>query len=143
VSTRLLLDNSAWVRIFDPSISEARADQIADEFGEERIAVCLPFLLEAGYSARSGNDHEELLDELGSIEVMPIGPEVELRALDAQAQLARVGHHRIPPVDIIIAALADRHSCGVLHYDADYDVLLEKTDLDFSSDWLMPRGSLD
>jgi predicted nucleic acid-binding protein len=62
--------------------------------------------------------------------------------LDAQAQLARVGHHRIPPADLIIAGLADRHDIGVLHYDADFDVVLGKTDLEFDSEWLMPRGSL-
>ena len=61
---------------------------------------------------------------------------------DAQRQLARVGHHRLPPVDLLIAALADRYQLGVLHYDHDYDVLTERTDLRFDSAWLVPAGSL-
>jgi predicted nucleic acid-binding protein len=60
----------------------------------------------------------------------------------AQRQLARVGHHRLPPVDLLVAAIADRHGLGVLHYDRDYDLLAEKTDLDVGSVWLAPAGSL-
>ena len=55
---------------------------------------------------------------------------------------ARVGHHRLPPVDLLIAALADRHGLGVLHYDHDYDLIAEKTDLTFDSVWLAARGTL-
>ena len=67
---------------------------------------------------------------------------VEERALAAQAQLARVGHHRLPPVDLIIAALADRHELGVLHCDHDYDLIADKTDLAFDSVWFTDRGTL-
>jgi predicted nucleic acid-binding protein len=143
VSGRLLLDNSAWARILlNPSIPEGRAKEIAEEFRQERIVTCLPFMLEAGYSALSANDHDEIYDELESLDFLAITLEVERRTLDAQAQLARVGHHRVAPVDLMIAALAHCNGVGVLHYDSDYDVILEKTDLDFPSEWLMPRGSL-
>lgn len=67
---------------------------------------------------------------------------VEARAINAQRQLARAGHHRMPPVDVIMAALADTHGVGVLHYDADFDVLRAKTDLRFASVWLAARGTL-
>lgn len=142
MSRRLLLDNSAWMRIIGPSIPAERAEVIAEEFAEERLLACLPFMLEAGYSARSAGGHDDLFGELESLDYLPVNLEVERRALDAQAQLARVGHHRVPPVDLMIAAVADCHEVGVLHYDSDYDVILEKTDLDFTSEWLMPAGSL-
>jgi len=106
------------------------------------IATCLPFLLEAGYSAGSGSDHKALVDELLSLPQIHIDRRVELRALDAQRQLARVGHHRLPPVDVIVAAIADINHLGILHYDGDYDLLAEKTDLRFASVWLADRGSL-
>jgi predicted nucleic acid-binding protein len=131
------------MRIIGPSIPDARASALAEEFSEERFVACLPFLLEAGYSARSAAGHNDLFDELESVDFLPVNLEVERRALAAQAQLARVGHHRVAPVDLLIAALADCHGVGVLHYDGDYDVLLEKTDLDFDGEWLMPRGSLN
>lgn len=143
MSRRLLLDNSAWMRIIGPSIPDGRAKEIAEGFGEERFVACLPFMLEAGYSARSAGGHDDLFDELASLDYLEVSLEVERRVLDAQGQLARVGHHRVAPVDLMIAALADCHGVGVLHYDSDYDVILEKTDLDFDSQWLMPAGSLN
>ena len=60
----LLLDNSAWARVgtSDPG-SEGR-ELVAQRLREGRLVVCLPFLLEAGYSARTGADHRRLLERL-------------------------------------------------------------------------------
>lgn len=142
MTAELLLDNSAWARLREPSLPRQRADEIADALEERRIATCLPFLLEAGYSAQSAGDHGDLIEELLALPLLHIDEEIERRAIDAQRQLARAGHHRLPPVDLILAAVADRHALGVLHYDTDYDTLKTKTDLRFDSVWLVPRGSL-
>jgi predicted nucleic acid-binding protein len=142
VSVELLLDNSAWARLGDASLPDARAEEIAVAFEGGRVATCLPFLLEAGYSARSAGDHDELIEELLALPLISIDEGIERRAVDAQRQLAHAGHHRLPPVDLILAAIADRHRLGVLHYDRDFDLLHSKTDLDFESVWLVPRGEL-
>jgi predicted nucleic acid-binding protein len=124
------------------ALGERRAEDIADALDECLIGVCLPFLLEAGYSARSATDDDELLSELTALPMVHIDTEVERRATEAQRQLARAGHHRLPPVDLIVSALADRHGVGVLHYDRGYDSLAARTDLRFTSVWLARRGSL-
>jgi predicted nucleic acid-binding protein len=142
VTATLLLDNSAWVRLADAALPIQRAVEIADALETGQIAACLPFLLEAGYSARNAREHAQLLAELGSLPRYGVDDAVEQRAIDAQAQLARAGHHRLPPVDLVVAALADRHGLGVLHYDHDYDLIAEKTDLDYDSVWLAARGTL-
>jgi predicted nucleic acid-binding protein len=142
VSAELLLDNSAWARLSHSSLSRGRVGEIASALEDRRIAVCLPFLLEAGYAARSAAAHGQLIRELLALPWLGIDPQVERRAIDAQAQLARAGHHRLPPVDLIMAAVAERHEVGVLHYDGDYDILNTKTDLEFESVWLAPRGTL-
>lgn len=142
MSVELLLDNSAWARLGDASLPDARAEEIAVALEGGRVAACLPFLLEAGYSARSAGDHDELIEELLSLPLISMDEGVEGRAIDAQRQLAHAGHHRLPPVDLILAAIADRHGLGVLHYDHDFDLLRSKTDLDFESVWLVPRGKL-
>lgn len=142
MTAELLLDNSAWARLPDRALSQSRADEIAAALEERRLAVCLPFLLEAGYSARNASEHGTLMEELLSLPLLHIGEATERRALDAQRHLARAGHHRLPPVDLILAAVADGNGLGVLHYDADYDVIREKTDLRFDSVWLAPRGTL-
>jgi predicted nucleic acid-binding protein len=141
-SAPVLLDNSAWARLAAPGLSHTRSSEVADALEDGLIATCLPFLLEAGYSARHARDHAELLDELRALPHFAIDDAVERRAVDAHRQLARVGHHRLPPVDLLVAALADHHGLGVLHYDHDYDLLAERTDLNFESVWLAPRGSL-
>jgi predicted nucleic acid-binding protein len=135
----LLLDNSAWSR---RHASEVRG-QFASVMRADRLAVCIPFLLEAGYSARSASDHDTILGNLALLPHVAITPEVERLALEAQAALARRGHHRLAPADIIIAACAHESGAGVLHYDHDYDLLREHTRLRFRSEWLAPAGSLD
>ena len=140
MTTALLLDNSAWVRL--GALPEERAAEVAHALESGRIAACLPFMLEAGYSARTSREHDQLLAELHSLPRFHFDDAAEQRALDAQAQLARVGHHRLPPVDLLVAALADQHGLGVLHYDDDYDLIAEKTDLDFDSVWVAARGTL-
>jgi predicted nucleic acid-binding protein len=142
VSVELLLDNSAWARLGDASLPDRRAEEIAVALEAGRVATCFPFLLEAGYSARSADDHEELIEELLALPLLSIDEEIERRAIDVQRQLARIGCHRLPPVDLILASIADRYGLGVLHYDGDFDLLRSKTDLGFESVWLAPRGTL-
>ena len=138
----LLLDSSAWSRLGHPSLSKARANEVADAFQQGKLIVSLGFLLEAGYSARDAREHAQLVEELQALPSVTMDEEIERSALYAQGQLARSGHHRIPPADLVIAALADRHGLGILHYDRDFDHILERTDLRFESVWLAERGSL-
>lgn len=124
------------------TLAPKRSGEIATAVDDGRVAVCLPFLLEAGYSARDGRDHADLLAELLALPYLEIDQAVERRAADVQGQLARAGHHRLPPVDIIVAAIAERHGHDILHYDADFDLMLERTDLEYGSVWLAERGAL-
>jgi predicted nucleic acid-binding protein len=124
------------------SLPDARIAEIADDLEAGRLVASLPFLLEAGYSAPNAASHRELRDELATLPWAGVDEHVERRALEAQGQLARSGHHRLPPVDLILAALADRRELGILHYDADYERILERTDLRYESVWLAERGTL-
>ena len=142
--SRMLIDNSAWARLSAASgMSDRRRHEVAAAFEAGDIFTCLPFLLEAGYSARSGSDHRKIIDGLLALPSVEIDAEVERLALDAQRQLARAAHHRLPPVDILLAALAAHHRLGIHHYDADYDLIARHTSLDFDSVWLARRGSIN
>jgi predicted nucleic acid-binding protein len=138
-----LLDTSAWTRLDHPRLDRVSADEIARAAEDLRLVVTLPFLLEIGYSARNAAEHRDLMAWLLDMPRFDIDRDAEARALDAQRQLAVVGHHRVPPMDVVIAAIADRHGVGVLHYDHHFDVIAERTDLDFGSVWLAEPGSLD
>jgi len=135
----LLIDNSAWARWRKPLVGE----RLVAAIEARELVICLPFLLEAGYSARSGADHDTLLSDLSLLPRVEIGPEIERLALRAQSELAAVGHHRLSPSDLIVAACAHHSGHGVLHYDRDYDVIARNTSLEFASEWVSPAGSLN
>jgi predicted nucleic acid-binding protein len=138
----LLIDNSAWARLASDRLDSTRADTVAAWMGDLQLATCLPFLLEAGYSARSGRERSAMLDDLAKLPRVEIDKDIEAAALDAQRELADVGHHRLPPADVMIAACADAAGMGVLHYDGDYDLLVKHTSLKFGSEWLAQPGVL-
>lgn len=137
-----LIDNSAWSRNLDGNLPDHSKSTLAGMIDANSIAVCPPFLLEAGYSARNAAEHREMFRYFATLPRFDLQPRTADRAVSAQASLSAVGHHRIPPVDLMIAAIADVEELGVIHYDADYDLILEHTNLRFESRWLAPRGTL-
>lgn len=138
----LLIDHSAFARFSHPRLEEDRLGEVASAIEGGLFVASMPFLLEAGYSARDAAAHEDLMAELRALPQVGFDALAEQRAADAQSELAATGHHRVPPVDLLIAALADRHGLGVIHYDADYDTIAQTTSLDFESVWLADRGTL-
>ncbi len=138
----LLLDNSAWSRLLQGIVPGDRAKTIGDWMEQQEMAVCLPFLLEAGYSAQSAPRYRSMMAQLAKLPRIAIDGKVEHLALQAQRELADVGHHRLAPIDVMIAACAHRSEAGVLHYDGDYDLLARHTSMQFESEWLAPPGTL-
>ncbi len=82
------------------------------------------------------------MDEFELFPRIELTASVEERALQVQQQLAKIGHHRLAPIDIMIAACAEAAGAGVLHYDRDYDLIAEHTDLSFESVWVADPGTL-
>ncbi|HEX3518309.1 MAG TPA: PIN domain-containing protein [Solirubrobacteraceae bacterium] len=102
----LLLDNSAWARLASDGLDGARAEEIAAWMGALQLATCLPLLLEAGYSARSGRERTLVMSDLARLPRITIDRDVERLAMEAQRELAEIGHHRLSPADVMIAACA-------------------------------------
>jgi predicted nucleic acid-binding protein len=93
----LLLDNSAWARLSSGQLDAGRAEAIAEWMSEQQLATCLPFLLEAGYSARSGPERAAMVSDLMRLPRVGIDRDVEALSLQAQRELAELGHHRLAP----------------------------------------------
>jgi hypothetical protein len=123
-------------------VPKDRADTIGDWMEQRQVAVCLPFLLEAGYAAQSAARYRSMMARFERLPRIAIDRDVDGMVLQAQRELAEVGHHRLAPMDVMIAACAHRAEAGVLHYDGDYDILATQTSLDFASEWLAPPGTL-
>jgi predicted nucleic acid-binding protein len=141
----MLLDNSAWARVGLGRLQGADRSRWEDAVRNDELMVCPPFALEALYSARGAGDYRALVAALGGFRHAAADDRTWQLAADAQAELAadaRVSH-RVKPIDLLIAAVADQHGLGVLHYDHGYDTIGRHTPLTFQSVWIAPRGSID
>jgi predicted nucleic acid-binding protein len=145
VTELALLDTSVWARLRDGRIGGQRANRLLDGLGQGELALTEPLLLEMRYSARDACDFALLAEELDALPLLGLDAAASRRALAAQEQLAAdpAVSHRVKPIDLLVAAVAERHGAAVLHYDADYQLLAERTDLAFESIWAVDRGSID
>ena len=144
LSKPALLDTSVWARLRDGRLTGRTADRLYARLERGELAISEPLLLEMRYSARDGRDFALLAEELDALPLLELDRTAIRRSLDAQAQLAAQPDvsHRVKPIDLLVAAVAERHAAAVLHYDADYDLLAERTDLAFESVWAAKRGSI-
>jgi predicted nucleic acid-binding protein len=104
---RYLADKSALACYTVPAVA-ARLTPLMDE---GLIATCAIIDLERFYSARRLVDYEEVLEERRALDSAPITPTVMATAIDLQHDLARIGQHRVPIPDLMIAAAA-KHRAG-------------------------------
>ena len=74
---------------------------------------------------------------------MWITERAERRAADLQNQLRTAHQHLgVPPLDYLVAAIAEDHNAAILHYDADFDRLATHTNLATPVEALAPLGLL-
>ncbi len=145
MSTVALLDTSVWARLRDGRLVGRAAEHLYDRLENGELALTEPLMLEMRYSARDASDFALLAEELDALPCLALDSHAIHRALRAQAQLAAVPgvSHRVKPIDLLVAGVAERHNAAVLHYDADYDLLADQTDLAFESVWATTRGSIN
>lgn len=138
---RLLVDNSVWSRTFRPDVGATWARAVHDRI----VVACSPFMMEAGYSARSGSELRRIREAVAlSMDSVTCDERTWELAFHAQQTMADAAGllHRRKPIDFLIAATAHQHGLGVLHYDREYDLIAEHGGLDFASVWVAPPGSL-
>ena len=120
-----LIDTSGLFRILQEKLRQAWTDQLTAGV----IAVCPVVELEFLYSARSLADRlakRRLLREVFGW--VPMGERVYERAEAVQQMLTETGKHRSArPVDLLIAATAERERLTVLCDDHDYKVVASVT----------------
>lgn len=136
---RYLADTSAWTR------SQSSPD-VAARWGAlvalAEIAICPPIRLELLYSSRGPSDYARRSAELDGLPQLPLTHHDSQRALDAQALLATRSQHRGPkPIDLLVAAIAERNGAVVLHYDRHFDTIARITGQ--RAEWIARRGTLD
>lgn len=140
----VLLDNSAWARVGLGRLRPQDQERWEAAVRADEIVVSPPFALEALYSARGADGFRELAEELRGFRRVGANDRTWRLAAEAQAALAAdpAVSHRVKPIDLLLAAVADQHAVGVLHYDHDYDTIGEHSALVFRSVWIAERGSI-
>lgn len=120
-----LIDTSGLFRILQDKLRQAWTEQLAAGV----IAVCPVVELEFLYSARSLADRlakKRLLREVFGW--VPMSDRAYERAEVVQQLLCEVGKHRSAgPVDLLIAATAERERLTVLCDDRDYQTVASVT----------------
>jgi predicted nucleic acid-binding protein len=141
----LLIDHSVWARATDGRLTGSLRETFDAALDAGELWTCPPALLEMRYSARDGKAFALTAKRLDALKRAPLTTEAAASALAAQAELAAEPgvSHRVKPVDLLIAAIAAAAGVGVLHYDHDYDTILQHTSLSYTSRWVAPRGSMD
>lgn len=130
---QFLADTSAHHRAGDRRVRE---EWIA-AYERGKLLTCLVVRFELLYSARGVDEFDDINTNLADLPDAPITVSVQGAALGAMRDLAQRGQHRVKLSDLLIAAAAQEASVGVLHCDADFDLLA--TALSFDSRWLV-RG---
>jgi predicted nucleic acid-binding protein len=111
VSGLLLVDKSAYVHGVDPAAHE------------DELCLCPVTELEILFSARSASDYEALAGDLAAFRTLQVDAGTFAAARGGQSKLARLGMHRLPIPDLLIAACAEQHGAGVLHVDRHFEAL--------------------
>lgn len=106
------------------------------------VGTCGIIELEVRFPARAHEEYETIRrDRVLGYEWFPMTDEVWDRALEVQRELSSRGQHRaVKFPDLLIAATAERHDLGILHYDRDYDLIAAVTGQ--STDWIVEPGSV-
>jgi predicted nucleic acid-binding protein len=106
---------------------------------KETVNRALEAVVVADRRRRLG-DYEGALEERGGLDLAPITPAVMATATDLQHELARIGQHRVPIPDLVIAAAAQHAGLVVLHYDADFERIAAVGGP--AHEWIVARGSV-
>lgn len=134
--TVYLADTSAWNR------STALESVWAALLTANAIGICAPVRMELLFSARGRRDFVSLRRDLLMLPELSLDERAVAIAERTQDALAATSQHRGPtPVDLLVAAVAERHGATVLHYDRHFDAIARVTGQ--PTEWIARRGSLD
>jgi predicted nucleic acid-binding protein len=124
----VLADTTAWIALRRGP--ETAVTHVRRLLRRGAVAVCDPVTLELLRGARNVRELNALRAHLALLPECAVARSAWQRAADVLEQLAyhRGGRHRgIPPIDLLIAAVAEEHELPVLHDDAHFDLIAQVT----------------
>ncbi len=116
-----LWDTSALILAArEPAVAVGLREALAND----EVAISEPVLLEYLNGARNAAEYARFDDTLRAVRLLSTTPDDWRRALEVHRVLAESGpgHQRsVRLVDLIVAAVAERHHYPIAHVDHDYD----------------------
>ncbi len=135
-----LFDTGAWTWARDrrfPELASWFNEQVVNGF----VLVCDVVVLELVRLTPNESRAQEVAGRLDAFESVEIGAGLWKRARELQSRLSANGNHRrVPPIDLLIGAAAERAEVPLVHYDRDYERLARVSALQHH--WLVPDGAL-
>jgi predicted nucleic acid-binding protein len=135
-----LFDTGVWTWARDrrfPELASWFNGQVASGF----VLVCDVVVLELIRLTPNERRAQEVAKRLGAFESVEMGAELWKRARELQSLLSANGdHRRVPPIDLLIGAAAERADVPLVHYDRDYERLARVSALQHR--WFVPDGAL-
>lgn len=126
--TEVIVDTSAWIESFRPE-GEARLKEVVKQLISEG-KILLPGIIRAEIlrGARSNKDYELLDELLSGLIYLPVEDDFWRRLARFSFDLLREGI-TVPLTDAYIALLAIEKEASLLHHDAHFDLIANKTKL--------------
>jgi hypothetical protein len=140
--SRYLVDNSVLQRL--PRSSEVQIAIAGILDAEHELCCCALTLDEFAFSARTATEHAEGSRRLRtSFLYLPASPLSDQVVINIRSALWQAGKGRSAGViDVAIAAAAVSFDASILHYDSDFDHIVDVFP-QLSARWVVPRGSID
>lgn len=132
-----IVDTSVLTRLrSDAVLAVIRPMALAGRLGRAGISD-----LEVGFSARNADEWDRLNGALEAFEQVETTSDHVRRACQVQRSLAATGLRGRKLPDLLVAAAAEAVGCGLLHYDADFDLIASVTGQTVT--WVVRAGSID
>ncbi len=131
-----LVDTSVFTRAARPAVRST-----LDELATSGLSYSPLTGLELRFSASNESEWDRFADALTAYDRATVEPQDFDRADEVQRMLARDGLKGRKPVDLVIAAQAERLELVVLHYDRDFELIAGVTNQ--AHKWVVPRGTID
>jgi len=125
----VLIDSSAWILALRPKGSRPAQNLVGELLEHDRAATAGIILAELLQGARNEGEYQNLSRELGSLHYLPFADEDWRSISQLGYRLIRAGL-KIPITDIIIAHLAIKHRCLLLHADRHFELMAGEAGLE-------------
>ncbi len=118
----VLVDSSVWIRALRRNPTAAITQRLGELLAADAVATCGLIELELLGGTSNTTEFDRLRSRLAGLRRLPTEEDDWERAARLAFDLRRSGVI-VPFTDVLLAALAKRHSATLLHADRDFDLV--------------------